>query len=335
MQLIRNYMNHFQATYVLFYGVELGLFDAMKKIGNTFSADKLAMERNYYTPFVEYWCRAAYAIGVLDYKNNSQYAISNEWLDMFTNSKSNSYARFLPLCHIEIAGLFSRLKSSFKTGKTFGFDDNTKKFIKAVEGDGIRFTNNLLNTIIPKIPKLEKPLRAGATILDIGCGTANNLITLAKHFPKSKFIGVDISEKSICYAKEAIRKEKLTSRISVHCECASKFLAKNEIDVITFIESLHEINVNVREKIFHNAYQLLKQDGILVVIDCITPDKLSDLRKEEYQTAAIMQWFEMTWGTSVPKRNEVNQLLTSHHFTKLNEIPIADVIMAGYAKKEK
>lgn len=333
IQIVRECVNKMHGVYILHYGVELGLFDAIKELGNPFTPNDIAKKLGYHAPFVDSWCQAAYAIDVLQYHEDDTYSISDEWLETLFDRKSCSFARYLPKCHVEIANFMSRLPESIKTGRTYGYDEMDSDFIDFVKEDGTRFTNCLIKDIIPKLPDFKKLLDEGGTVLDAGCGCAANLITLAKHFPRAKFIGADVSKKSVEKANMAIDAQGMSARINAVHSCAGEIEVDGPVDAITFIESLHEIEEGVRDKLFANCNRILNDNGFLVIIDCIGPENKADLNKPEYLMAAIVQWFEMIWGTKVPTRGEINGLLERHGFSRIEEIPLADATIAGIARK--
>ena len=61
------------------------------------------------------------------------------------------------------------------------------------------------------IARLTPPL--GAHVLEIGCGTARNLIHAAKCYPDSRFYGLDVSEAMLKSARVSIARHGLSSRI--------------------------------------------------------------------------------------------------------------------------
>lgn len=56
-------------------------------------------------------------------------------------------------------------------------------------------------------------LRPGMKVLEIGCGTARNLIALAKKHPQVQFYGLDASREMLETAQQKIDAQKLTGRI--------------------------------------------------------------------------------------------------------------------------
>ena len=53
-------------------------------------------------------------------------------------------------------------------------------------------------TLIRRVAAMTQP----ATILEIGCGTGKNLLTLAKTFPQARLFGLDISESMLRIASK-------------------------------------------------------------------------------------------------------------------------------------
>jgi S-adenosylmethionine-diacylgycerolhomoserine-N-methlytransferase len=56
---------------------------------------------------------------------------------------------------------------------------------------------------------------AGASVLEIGCGTGRNLVHAARLYPDTRFFGIDISTEMLTSAISAISRRGLTSRIRV------------------------------------------------------------------------------------------------------------------------
>src|SRR5882762_3437760 len=56
---------------------------------------------------------------------------------------------------------------------------------------------------------------AGASVLEIGCGTGRNLVLAARLFPGARWFGIDVSTEMLTSAITAISRRGLTSRIRV------------------------------------------------------------------------------------------------------------------------
>ncbi|SDL82953.1 Methyltransferase domain-containing protein [Franzmannia pantelleriensis] len=69
----------------------------------------------------------------------------------------------------------------------------------------------LLDAILPLAPELPERLVQGIDVLDLGCGRGLALMKLAKHFPKSRFTGYDLSAEAIGWATEQAARRGLTN----------------------------------------------------------------------------------------------------------------------------
>ena len=59
----------------------------------------------------------------------------------------------------------------------------------------------------------ELGARAGESIVEIGCGTARNLIQIAKTYPDVRLFGLDASHEMLISAREAVERADLSERI--------------------------------------------------------------------------------------------------------------------------
>ena len=99
------------------------------------------------------------------------------------------------------------------------------------------------------LPGRDALLRAaeaapGDLILEMGCGTARNLIHLARRFDKVRLFGIDASKEMLATAERAVRRAGLADRIFLACEVAENvrseapFSTEGGFDTIFFSYSL-------------------------------------------------------------------------------------------------
>jgi S-adenosylmethionine-diacylgycerolhomoserine-N-methlytransferase len=65
----------------------------------------------------------------------------------------------------------------------------------------------------------------GETVLEIGCGTAWNLVRTSKRYPQSRIYGIDVSNAMLDTARAAIKRQGLAGRIEVAQADATNFSA--------------------------------------------------------------------------------------------------------------
>lgn len=80
--------------------------------------------------------------------------------------------------------------------------------------------------------KLSPP--EGGSVLEIGCGTAWNLVRAAKRYPHATFLGLDVSNAMLDIARAAIAKNDLTERVSLRQGDATSFSARALFGIADF-----------------------------------------------------------------------------------------------------
>lgn len=61
----------------------------------------------------------------------------------------------------------------------------------------------------------EMPLAAGDRVLEMGCGTARNLILLARRHPQAHFYGIDASREMLKTAEQKVKRAGMAERITL------------------------------------------------------------------------------------------------------------------------
>ena len=74
----------------------------------------------------------------------------------------------------------------------------------------------------------------GGTVLEIGCGTARNLIAVAQRYPSARLFGIDISEAMLETARAKVAAAGLTGRITLAQGDATQFDAGALFGVTAF-----------------------------------------------------------------------------------------------------
>lgn len=117
----------------------------------------------------------------------------------------------------------------------------------------------------------EMPVEPGETVLEMGCGTARNLILLAKRRPEAMLYGLDASHEMLITAEANIQRAGLADRIQVrHClaedlSFRETFGVAEPFDRVFFSYSLSMIPV-WREALLA-ALTNLKPGGSIHVVD--------------------------------------------------------------------
>lgn len=109
------------------------------------------------------------------------------------------------------------------------------------------------------------PVKARYSVLEIGCGTARNLVMLANKYNDITLTGIDASSVMLEYAEKKIQKHNLQHRITLHNSLAENWIQEESYDIIIFSFSLSMIPK--WQKAIKNSINSLKTSGTLAIVD--------------------------------------------------------------------
>lgn len=152
----------------------------------------------------------------------------------------------------------NKIKTPYRYKFAFLWDKLTPLY-DAVRWLGIR--NRLQKRLWPQVD-----IRPGSRVLDVGCGTGDDLIYLARHFSGLKLTGVDGDPKVLQLARDKAKKQGL--KISWQVSLAESLpIATNSFDVVWSSLMLHHLPSEYKVKALKEMRRVLKPSGQLYLID--------------------------------------------------------------------
>ena len=104
-------------------------------------------------------------------------------------------------------------------------------------------------------------------MLDLCTGTATNALRIAQARPKTKIVGIDISEDMLCMAYKKRRKSDVHN-VKLYCMDATDMRFKDKcFDKVLISLVLHELEDELADKIIKEAKRVLKDEGELVITE--------------------------------------------------------------------
>lgn len=103
-------------------------------------------------------------------------------------------------------------------------------------------------------------------ILEVGCGTGIQLVSLTQHFPKAKIWGMDVSENMLQKSEKRIENYKDRVDLIQAPYQLGKSHFQDSLDLILFSYSLSMINPQW-EELLEQASRDLKPGGLIAVVD--------------------------------------------------------------------
>lgn len=308
MQKVRDFEKGFVATHLIHMGSKLGLFETLSKTRQGLTSDELAVRQGLHEPYVRIWCCTAYHFGILEVDASGRFTLEPFLTEILADTSHFKNYQGNIATSVEVFGrLFDRFPEYFKTGEPYEnlyTPEMSRAYYEATKNIHLVFRY----MILPRNHLLKEALERGCKFLDIGCGRASLIVALAQVFEASSFVGIDPNLYGIEEAKKAISQLGLGKRVSVENIGGEELAYVNEFDVATMVANVHEIKPGLRETVLRNAFQALKAEGQLLLLDFPFPAEMVDFRNPLYDFAILDQFRKAIVGyghTSTYKRDHM------------------------------
>src|SRR5688500_15563493 len=220
-------------------GDQLGLYKALAAGPHT--AEALARKTGTDSRYMREWLSAQAASGYVEYDAATQHFSLNEEQAMALADETSP--AFIPGAFQVAVAQFKaipKIAEAFKSGKGLGWHEHDAALFHGTE----RFFRpgyaaNLVSSWIPALDGVEKKLRSGARVADVGCGHGASTIIMAQAYPEAEITGFDYHEPSIQRAREAAEKAGIEKRVRFEVASAKNFPGK-DYDFVAVFDCLHD-----------------------------------------------------------------------------------------------
>jgi ubiquinone/menaquinone biosynthesis C-methylase UbiE len=147
------------------------------------------------------------------------------------------------------------------------------------EDSGQSVLSSLESHILPLVSGLVEKLKTGITVLDLGCGSGRIANKLASLFPKSHFVGMDISSEAILQAGRDAE-EMDVQNIEFTVKDLSDFHETapiGQFDFITTFDAVHDQGKPLN--VLKGIYRALKSNGTYLMQDISGTSHLEEDKK--------------------------------------------------------
>ncbi|MBI3894509.1 MAG: methyltransferase domain-containing protein [Acidobacteria bacterium] len=245
-------------------GHQTGLFDAMAELPPSTSAE-IAQAAKLKERYVREWLGAMVTGGIVEYDpTQSAYWLPREHAAALTRAAgADNFALFMQ--YISLLGEVEQdIGRCFREGGGIPYS-SFKRFqkLQAEETNRI-FDNALVDMILPLVSGLVERLQAGIEAADVGCGCGRAINVMAKAFPKSRFVGYDMSEEGITTAQNEARQWGLrNARFAIQDAAALPEIER--FDFITAFDTIHDQAQPTQA--LHAIAKALRRDGVFLMQD--------------------------------------------------------------------
>ena len=254
-------------------GDRLGLFKDLAANGSAVASD-FAKRTGINEHYAKEWLAGMTSAGYLEYDPTSQlFTLPPEHRPVLSHEEGPF---FIGGTHQMILGMLTiveLLEGAFRSGKGIPMAAYGSNTWEGMERDMIGiYKAKLLQEWIPAMPDVQAMLERGAHVADIGCGGGRTLIMLAKAFPKSRYVGIDIFKPLIERAKSNAEIAGVSDLIEYKVLDASLALP-DRYNLITTFDVIHETNPL---RMLRAIRKSLTPDGRYVCLDVKCEKALED-----------------------------------------------------------
>ena len=136
---------------------------------------------------------------------------------------------------------------------------------------GVRGTNFLL---------AHTAFKEGDVVLEVACNKGVNLITLAKNYPKTIFVGIDVDKEAIQEANEELAKYQYQNIKFIKADAFRMKFPDNTFDYIINEAMLTMFSNKSKERALKEYLRVLKPGGLLLTHDIALVNNYEETRKQ-------------------------------------------------------
>jgi len=299
----------FNTIWLLDLGVRLGLFTALAAQPGA-SAGELATKLSLDPRCVDTLLFTCAGMAIVTSTDDQRYTLAPHMDVILARPGHPRYlGGFVGLATDVAAEDFRALRDAARTGAVKPFQKRGEDFARLVGESTWGLQVLTARKLLPELGGLPARLAAGGTVLEVGCGTGNLLMQLAKAFPEARCVGVDIDPDGLAVAGRRIAEAGLGERVQVRHGAIGEVMSPGSADAIVMVEVLHEIGQAIRPQVIRECAAALAPGGWLVIVDETYPANAEEAASRDFLFPLHTGFEEMYWGNVIPTREEQERLI--------------------------
>jgi len=261
-------------------GLELGLYAALRDGGPASApelADRAGIDRRYAREWLEHQAVAgivdvvdetpgAEGVEAVRDADERRYALPAAHADVLLEPDHLSTMAPMPLVLLAATRAWPELIRAYRTGG--GVDWNDYPLISEAQEAANRpiFRHLLGQEWLPSIPDVHERLTAGgARVADVACGGGWSTIAMARAYPATTFVGLDLDAEAIGRARQKAEEAGVADRVSFHVVDAADHSLDGQFDLVTIFEAVHDMAQPAG--VLAAVRALLRPGGTVLVMD--------------------------------------------------------------------
>jgi 2-polyprenyl-3-methyl-5-hydroxy-6-metoxy-1,4-benzoquinol methylase len=270
-QLMVRHLEGASVVIMLEVGRRVGLFEALAKMSAA-TSDEIAAKTGLNERYVREWLGAMVCGGIVEHAAGEKtYRLPPEHATMLTGPSSRNLtgmAEMLPL----LSRVIPEVTDAFRTGRGVPYSVYQPDFTGLMDRRSRpRFDEMLFSTYLGKPAGLLQRLESGMRVADVGCGTGYCIALMARRFPKSTFVGHDISDDAIAEARAATQG---LANASFVVQDVARLESATPYDLVTAFDAIHDQADPAG--VLRRIRTALAPGGTFLMVDVCASSELSD-----------------------------------------------------------
>ena len=266
-------------------GDKLGLYVALRDSEKPLHSDELAQRAGLHERWVREWAYNQAAARIIDCDDEERFSLSDEAAAVLATPDHPAYGMGMFHRFPNTMDTLRAMPESFRTGRGYDYDSHGPEAAVGIERSFEPWNRtNLLPVVLPALDGVAERLAEGTTVADVGCGAGGALLLMAVAYPKSRFLGYDISRFALARAEEK-RLEAEAANVSFYDPREEPLPDDGSIGFITTFDCIHDMTHPF--EMMQALRRAITPDGTWLLVDIKAHDTFA-LNASENPMASLM-----------------------------------------------
>ena len=227
-----------RVSLLIHVGDELGLYRAMQGAG-PLTAAELAERTGLAERLVREWLLANAAAELVESSDGARFELTDAAAAVLADEEGSEWFGAGSFHAPDPPEVVHGVLQSFRTGVGLPYDAfGAAGAHSTARSLGPWVRHALVPRLLPRLDGVVEKLEAGARVADVGCGGGVALETLAKAFPRSRFVGFDPSHHACHDARVRLHTLK---NVHIHESPADDLPQTAHFDLVLTFDCLHDM----------------------------------------------------------------------------------------------
>ena len=254
-------------------GHRTALFDTMAALPPSTSAE-IAQAAGLQERYVQEWLGAMVLGGVVEHDPAaSTFRLPPEHAACLTRAVGPDNMATLMQYVALLGGVEDGIVECFRRGGGVPYSAYPRFFAVQSEDSGQLLDGTLLQRTLPAFPAIERRLKEGIEVADIGCGRGHAVNLMARAFPRSRFVGHDISAEAIAAARAEAEAWGLAN-VRFEVTDLAELDVFGRYDLVFAFDAIHD-QAHPR-RVLRNVARALRPGGAFLMVDIKAKSRLHE-----------------------------------------------------------